>query len=171
MNIGIGAVFKLTGKKPTIVLSQLFCRVVHANAALLFGCEHNFGAQKAHEPSSLDRKALGHCNNERVTLSRTDHGKANPGVTRCRFNHSLPRREQSIALGGFDNIEGKTVFYRGERVKRLDLDVQRDMRRARSIETNARCIAHCLHNIVVASSATGGCINRHANSPSLVLLM
>ena len=89
MNIGIIGGFKLMGQEPPVRVSKLFGFLIHPKAFCRPRRQNHFGPQEAHQLATFNRKAVGHCDHQRIAFCGTDHGQANACITAGRLDNSL----------------------------------------------------------------------------------
>src|SRR6185295_10225231 len=106
----IGLVLELTRQKPTMFLRQLFGLAHHAGAAFRGRRQDYLGAEHAHDLAALDREALGHDRNERITLRRAHHRERDAGVAGGRLDDGLAALERAAPLGVFDDCDRQAVL-------------------------------------------------------------
>ncbi len=113
------------------------------------GREHHLRAEEAHQLAALDRKALGHRDDQRVALGGADHGEPDAGVAGGRFDHRLAGLQLAGFLGRLDDAEGQAILDRAQRIERLDLDVKVDALGAELVDPDYGGVAHRAEDAVV----------------------
>ena len=110
MNVGVSRILELSCHKPPVRFGELTGFGDHAHPFICLRGQNDFGAQKAHELASLNRKRLDHDGDKRVTLGGTDHRQPNASIAGCGFDNGLTRGQLAALLSGLDDAHGEAVF-------------------------------------------------------------
>src|SRR5690606_6915279 len=173
VNVRICFGFKLTGKEPAIGFGQFHGLLVHAETLERTRSQDDLGPEHPHQLAALNREAVGHRDDKRITLLGADDRQADAGIAARRLNDGLPRFEQAAPFRIFDNVEREPVLDRTCRVEELGLDVDRGVLDAQIIDPDRWRVPDRIKDAVEQPApACGGAyrfLNVHAESPVVPL--
>ena len=121
----------------------------HAAAALGGRRQDHLGAVGAHQLAPFDREGFGHHRDERIAARGGDHRQGDAGVAGGRLHDRLAGLEQALALGVEHDRQRQAVLDRAAGIERLDLRVERDVRRRDAMEPDDRRVADGVEDAVV----------------------
>src|SRR5207237_6050719 len=127
-------VLELPRQEPSMFLGELDCLVHHACTTGGCRCDDDLGAEKAHQPSSLDAERFRHRHYEWVALRGADHGETDTCVAARCLDHCLSRLERTPSFRVLDDAECESILHGAEWIERLDLDVEIDARGCESVD-------------------------------------
>ncbi|EKD60983.1 MAG: hypothetical protein ACD_54C00452G0002 [uncultured bacterium] len=156
VDLGVGTGFELTGQKPAMLFSQLDSFHVHAGALLRAGRQHHLRAQYPHQPPPLDRKAVGHSDDQRITLLRADHRQPNAGIATGCLDHGLSGLQGARSFGSLDDVQRQPVLDRSRRIERFDFHIKPHSVGCEVVDPHDGCVADGIKDAVIQHAAPLG---------------
>src|SRR6185437_11606469 len=78
-------------------------------------------SESTHHPRTLFGIAPGHHGNERVTPYTANDGQPRSHISRCKFEHGLPRAQRALLLCRFDDAASGAILLRESGIKIIEL--------------------------------------------------
>ena len=103
MDGGICVGLELASEEPFVLLGELLRLLDHPEAFERPGREDDLRTEKTHQLAPLDREAVRHGDDQRVTFGGAHHRKPYAGVAARSLDDGLARPQRSIAFGGLDD--------------------------------------------------------------------
>mmetsp|Transcript_22030 Transcript_22030/g.39493 ORF Transcript_22030/g.39493 Transcript_22030/m.39493 type:complete len:241 (+) Transcript_22030:510-1232(+) len=150
----IGFVLELPGQQPAVLFSELLCFQHHACASQRSWCDNHLCPKHPHYLASLHREGGCHARNKFVTSLSADHGKSNACVSAGGLHNSASRLELTALLCILNDSEGQTVLDRAQGVEVLDLHVEVDACRSKSVDLHHGCVSNCFGDVVEDGTAS-----------------